>query len=49
MFFGDVWGRVCVFLVFVVGSISMDYLNVVGLLKIVRVKIFVVGVGGLFV
>lgn len=49
LFSGDARGRARVLLVLVAGSTSTDYSNVVGSLKTARVKIFAVGVGGLFV
>lgn len=49
MFEGDVGGKVCVLVVLMVGSLLDDVVSVVGLLKLVGVKIIVVGMGGLFV
>lgn len=48
-FEGDVGGKVCVLIVLIVGSFIDDVLSVVSLLKIVGVKIIVVGMGSLFV
>lgn len=48
LFKGDVGGRVCIFVVFVVGELEYDVFREVNFLKRVGVKIIVIGMGGLY-